>query len=156
MLVVNTKEFFLLNLHSQRREMPLFLTTNMAAVTSLANQQSMHRSIAARTEWPQGIQKIPRIFDVVLPFLVARGRILNSVCTNEMKMAKAVVNKFISKVEVNTFTENGVRFSVTVHVRVSQNRFTNSYLSDFNTIVRITRGQKTDFSQFILQTRHLQ
>ena len=28
---------------------------------------------------------------------------LNSVCTNELKMAKAVVNEFINKVEVNTF-----------------------------------------------------
>ena len=30
---------------SQRREMLLFLTTNMAAVTSRANQQYAHRSI---------------------------------------------------------------------------------------------------------------
>ena len=85
----------------------------------------MHWSIAAAsTEWPQGIRKITRISDVVLPFLVAQGRKLNSVCTNELKMAKAVVNEFINKVEVNTFFENGVRFSVTV--RVSPNRFTNS------------------------------
>ena len=44
MLVVNTKEIFLLNLHQNRVHFPaernaLFLTTNMAAVTSLANQQ---------------------------------------------------------------------------------------------------------------------
>ena len=45
MLVVKTKEIYLLNLHQNRvhfpaREMLLFLTTNMAVVTSLANQQS--------------------------------------------------------------------------------------------------------------------
>ena len=68
-------------------------------------------------------------------------------------MAKAVVNEFINKVEVNTFIENGVRFSVTV--RVCPNRFTNSCLSDSNTPVRITRGQKTDFiSKPITVTRH--
>ena len=84
----------------------------------------------------QGIRKITRISDVVLPFLAARRRMLNSVCTNELKMAKAVVNEFINKVEVNTFIENRVRFSVTV--RVSPIRFTKSYLSDFNTTVSIT------------------
>ena len=71
-------------------------------------------------------------------------RMLNSVCTNELKIAKAIVNEFIDKVEVNTFIENGVRFPVTV--RVSPIRFTKSCLSDFNTTVIITRGQKTDFS----------
>ena len=89
------------------------------------------------------------IFDVVLPFLATRGRMLNLVCTNELKMAKAVVNEFINKVEVNTFIENGVpcvhvQFSVTV--RVSPIRFTKSCLCDFNTTVSITQGQKSDFS----------
>ena len=75
------------------------------------------------------------ISDVVLHFLAARGRQLNSVCTNELKMAKAVVNEFINKV-VNTFIENGIWFCVTV--RVSPIYFTNSCLSDVNTTVSIT------------------
>ena len=44
MLAVNTKETFLLNLHQNRVHFPaertaFFLTPNMAALTSLANQQ---------------------------------------------------------------------------------------------------------------------
>ena len=114
----------------------------------------MHRSISARTKWPQGIQKITRISDIVLPFLAARGRNLNLVCTNELKMATAVINEFTNKVEVSTFIGNGVQFYVTV--RVSPIHFTNSCLSNLYATVSITWDQKTDFSQIILQTRHLQ
>ena len=56
MLVVNTIEFFLEELEmemvfsSQRREMLLFLTTNIAAVTSGANEQFERNYIITRDQ----------------------------------------------------------------------------------------------------------